>query len=283
MITVKNITKYYPGVKALDSFSCCFDCGITAVLGPNGAGKSTLMSILSAETAPSSGEVLWNGRNIIDVKKEYLSVLSYMPQMQNLIAEFTGYDFLYYIGYLKEIPEKQILKVILKYKDMLELGECLDRLIRTYSGGMRQRVLFLSCLLSSPKILLLDEPTAGMDPMQRNIFKNIIAEISADSAVILSTHIVQDVENIADHILIMNHGKVICDIHKNQIPAAFKKHLYCGYIQRESVEQFSKKYHITMLRNIGKKYYVKFISDHVIEGLKECRVTLEDYYLSETE
>ncbi len=280
MITVNNLIKQYPKVKALDSFSCCFDHGITAVLGPNGAGKSTLMSILSTEIEADEGEVLWEGKNILDVKSEYLSCLSYMPQMQNLIAGFTGYDFLYYIGYLKGIREKKIAKMIRKYRKPLELEDCLDRAVRTYSGGMKQRLLFLSCLLSSPKILLLDEPTAGMDPMQRNTFKNIIAEISMDTAVILSTHIVQDVEDIADHILIMNHGRIIKDIRKNEISTVFDKHLYCGTLKKETLERFEKKYRVTLVQNSGDEYFVKFISDTAIDGLKECRVTLEDYYLS---
>lgn len=280
MINVNSITKQYKEVKALDAFQCCFDDGITALLGPNGAGKSTLMSILSTQNKPTEGHVLWNETDIADVKHEYLSCLSYMPQMQNLISNFTGYDFLYYIGYLKDISKEEIDLCIDQYKEALELSDCLSRKTGTYSGGMRQRLLFLSCLLSKPKILLLDEPTAGLDPMQRNTFKNIISELAGSTAVILATHIVQDVEDIADHIIIMDHGKVISDIQKDEISTAFEGYLYEGDLSKKYIEKLKSRYHVTMIQNHQDTYHVRFISKEKINGLKEVSPSMEDYYLS---
>lgn len=280
MIKVESITKEYRKVKALDSFQCYFDDGITAILGPNGAGKSTLMSILSTQSEPTKGLVLWNNKNIFDIKKEYLSCLSYMPQMQNLISNFTGYDFLYYISYLKTISNEETDIRIDQFKEALELSDCLDRKVGTYSGGMRQRLLFLSCLLSKPRILLLDEPTAGLDPMQRNTFKNIISELAANTTILLATHIVQDVEDIADHIIIMNHGRVISDIQKEEIADSFDGYLYEGDISKKNIEILKAKYHVTMIQNLSDKYHVKFIAKKKINALTECKPTLEDYYLS---
>lgn len=280
MIKVDTISKQYKEVKALDGFQCCFSDGISALLGPNGAGKSTLMSILSTQNKPSEGRVLWNNSDIRDVKEEYLSCLSYMPQMQNLISNFTGYDFLYYIGYLKDVSKDAIDFCIDRYKEALELSDCLDRKVGTYSGGMRQRLLFLSCLLSKPKILLLDEPTAGLDPMQRNTFKNIVSELASDTTIILATHIVQDVEDIADHIIIMDHGKVISDIQNEEIRFTFDGYLYEGDISKKNIEKLKEKYHVTLIQNHQDTYHVKFIAKEKIHGLKETIPTLEDYYLS---
>lgn len=280
MINVESITKQYKEVKALDTFQCCFNDGITALLGPNGAGKSTLMSILSTQNKPTEGHVLWNGSDIIEEKKKYLSCLSYMPQMQNLISNFTGYDFLYYIGYLKDISKEEIDLCIDQYKAALELSDCLNRKTGNYSGGMRQRLLFLSCLLSKPQILLLDEPTAGLDPMQRNTFKNIISELAGGTTIILATHIVQDVEDIADHIIIMDHGKVISDVQKVEVSSTFEGHLYEGDLSKKYIEKLKAEYHVTMIQNHQDTYHVKFISKEKIIGLKEVTPSLEDYYLS---
>lgn len=205
-----NLTKIYSkDVKALDQFSFCFKPGIYALLGPNGAGKSTLMNILVNLLDPTSGTVYLNGQDVSKTKKEYLSMIGYMPQKQCLYDDFSIYNYLFYIGLLKEMPKRLIKKRIRSLCKNLNLNEKIDDKINTLSGGMKQRVMLAAALINDPKILILDEPTAGLDPIKRIEMCNLISSYAPDTIVIFATHVVSDVEVIAHSFLFLDNGKLI--------------------------------------------------------------------------
>lgn len=279
MLEIKQLQKRYHQLVALDHISCCFKPGITAILGPNGAGKSTLMSILSLQNQATSGSVLYDGI-AIQHHPEYLKDLAYMPQMQNLIPNFTGIEFLYYVGYLKQCSPSEIQQCIKQYEQELELHHCLGQRLKEYSGGMRQRILFLSCLLAKPKILLLDEPTAGLDPMQRNAFKNIISRLAMNTTILLATHIVQDVEDVANHVLILNKGQILCDKEMIELDQIHQGYVYRCLMSKQQLEIVQKKFKVTMVQNQFDHYRVKFISPTKLKNISPIRPSLEDIYLS---
>ena len=183
--------------------------GVYGLLGPNGAGKTTLMNIITGNLIQRRGSVRFNGKDMRDMGKEYRSLLGYMPQQQSLYDEFSGEEFLWYMASLKGMKKKETKERTDALLEMVNLASERSHKIKKYSGGMKQRLLIAQALLNDPKILILDEPTAGLDPMERINVRNYIDKISKDKIIILSTHIVSDVEKISKEIIIMNHGRVI--------------------------------------------------------------------------
>ena len=206
-LKIDRVSKQYKNKIAVDRFSAALHTGVTGLLGANGAGKTTLMRMICGVITPTGGEITYNG---IPVSEErYRSVLGYLPQEFGCYPEFSGRDFLLYFAALKGIPKNE---AIIRSEELLEtvgLAEVSRKKVRTYSGGMKQRLGIAQALLNRPQVLILDEPTAGLDPMERVRFRELIREIGKSSIVLLSTHIVSDVEHIADHILMMKDGQLL--------------------------------------------------------------------------
>lgn len=206
-LVIDRLTKQYQSKIAVDRISLKLAPGVYGLLGANGAGKTTLMRMVCGILRPTGGSVALDG---IDVEDErYRDVLGYLPQDFGYYPNFTGWDFLMYMSALKGIEKKQAKK---RAKDLLEivgLESMEKKKIKTYSGGMKQRLGIAQALLNEPKLLILDEPTAGLDPKERVKFRNLIAKLGKENIVILSTHIVSDVEHIADRILMMKSGQII--------------------------------------------------------------------------
>lgn len=214
-LTLEHLTKIYPAggkkepVRALSDLSLTLRPGLYGLLGPNGAGKSTLIHILTAGMAPTRGRVLWNGRPIRRLGKEYRRVLGYMPQQQTLYDGFTGGQFLQYAAALKGIPSGDTPQQIRQAAEQVGMWEELNKGIAAYSGGMKQRLLAACAIMGSPSLLILDEPTAGLDPKERVRLRRTLTELSRQAIVLVATHVVSDVESVADCILLLRKGELV--------------------------------------------------------------------------
>ncbi len=205
-IEINNISKKYGKVEALRGVSLTLGHGIYALLGPNGSGKTTLMNILAGLLAQSGGKVLYNGKDIRECGLDYRSRVGFMPQYPAMYPNFSVMEFLFYLAELKKLPKEREgdIEYLLSRVELSDVG---DRHISALSGGMKQRLSLCSAVLGDPEILILDEPTAGLDPKQRVALRQFISEIAANKTVIWATHIVSDVESIADEVIFMKKGE----------------------------------------------------------------------------
>lgn len=202
-----RLTKQYKNKLAVDRVSLTFNEGVYGLLGANGAGKTTLMRMLCGILTPNEGSVTFDGMDV--ATEEYRNALGYLPQDFGYYPNFTGLDFLVYLATLKGIPKKRAVHRAKELISYVSLEDVSKKKIKTYSGGMKQRLGIAQALLNEPKILILDEPTAGLDPKERVRFRKLLENLGKDSIVILSTHIVSDVEKIADYILLMKDGQIV--------------------------------------------------------------------------
>lgn len=206
-LSIDRLTKQYQNKIAVDRISLQLNTGIYGLLGANGAGKTTLMRMVCGILKPTSGTITFDG---IDVSEErYRSMLGYLPQDFGYYPEFTGEDFLLYMAALKGMRKPQARRKTVELLKLVSLHDVAKKKIKTYSGGMKQRLGIAQALLNQPKILVLDEPTVGLDPKERVRFRDLIKDLGKDSIVLLSTHIVSDIEHIADDILMMKSGQLI--------------------------------------------------------------------------
>ena len=206
-LTVDRVTKQYKNKIAVDRLSFTLKTGVTGLLGANGAGKTTLMRMICGILAPDSGELSLDGIPVRD--ERYRDVLGYLPQDFGFYPEFTGTDFLLYFSALKGLHKAEAKRRTTELLELVGLSDVAKKKVRTYSGGMKQRLGIAQALLNRPRVLILDEPTSGLDPKERVRFRELIAELGKENIVLLSTHIVSDVEHIADRILMMREGQII--------------------------------------------------------------------------
>ena len=208
-LTVRDLSRYYKDKKAVDGVSLRLTEGINGLLGANGAGKTTLMRMLCGVLKPTAGSVALDG---VDVScEDYRAVLGYLPQDFGYYPDFTGLDFLLYLAALKGLSRPHAKRKAAELLELVGLTDVGKKKIKTYSGGMRQRLGIAQALLNDPRLLIVDEPTAGLDPEERVRFRSLLTDLGRDTIVLLSTHIVSDVEHIADHMLMMSEGHIILD------------------------------------------------------------------------
>lgn len=208
MLEMREITKKYGEKTALDGVSLRLTEGVYGLLGPNGAGKSTLMNIITDNLKPNAGQVLWDGKPIKSMGAGYRRIIGYGPQQQGLYDGFTGRRFLSYMGALKEIPKAALAEEIDAASDYVNLSDRLDQPIGSYSGGMKQRLLIAQAMMGDPKLLILDEPTAGLDPRERVRIREKIHALAEGRIILIATHVVSDVQSIAKEIIILKAGQV---------------------------------------------------------------------------
>ena len=208
-LTIQNLTKTYGNKVALREFSYTFAPGIYGILGANGAGKSTLMNLITDNVKRDSGEILWNGTDILKLGREFRREVGYMPQQQGMYPDYSARDFLHYMAAIKELHRTESRTQIEELLAVVNLSEDAHKRLGGFSGGMRQRVLLAQALLGDPKILILDEPTAGLDPKERLRLRQYISDLAQNKIVFLTTHIVSDIESIANDVLLMKQGELV--------------------------------------------------------------------------
>lgn len=208
-LKVSGLSKKYGEFLALDNVAFEMEEGIYAILGLNGAGKSTLINLITDNLKRTSGEITLDGEDVLKMGSKYRELIGYMPQEQAYIGEFTARSYLYYMAELKGIRKKEAKSVITRLLNQFNLENSADKKMSTFSGGMKQRTILCQALLANPKILILDEPTAGLDIRERINFKEYIKAVSQNKIVIYCTHVVSDIENIADEIIMMKAGKIV--------------------------------------------------------------------------
>ena len=206
ILTVDNITKQYKNKTAVDRISFNLSVGVTGLLGANGAGKTTLMRMMAGILTPTSGEISIDGTNV--QTEEFRSILGYLPQDFGYYPEFSGREFLMYFCALKGLDKKAAKARTSELLEIVGLEDVADKKIRKYSGGMKQRVGIAQAIINRPEVLILDEPTAGLDPKERVRFRDLIGELGKESIVLLSTHIVSDIEHVADRLIMMKDGQI---------------------------------------------------------------------------
>ncbi len=206
-LTADRISKQYKNKIAVDRLSFTLTEGVTGLLGSNGAGKTTLMRLLCGILVPTSGSVACGGMDVCT--EEYRDILGYLPQEFGYYPEFTGRDFLLYMSAVKGLPRRDALRRTEELIELVGLKPVARKKVRTYSGGMKQRLGIAQALLNDPQVLIMDEPTAGLDPQERIRFRELIAGLGKNRIVLLSTHIVSDLEHIADQLMIMKEGRLV--------------------------------------------------------------------------
>ena len=279
-LSLDRLTKHYGNKIAVDCVSATLKPGVYGLLGANGAGKTTLMRMLCAILESTSGEVLLNGKEITAMGADYRNILGYLPQDFGYYPNYTAMEFLMYIAALKGISKdiaKERSKELLKEVGLIHVA---NKKVKTFSGGMKQRVGIAQALLNNPEILILDEPTAGLDPKERVRFRNLLSAYAGDKIVILSTHIVSDVEAIADEVLLMKKGKFVLKGTVQELIQKANGKVWEMRISASEARRWQAKTTVANLRHEGKEVVLRIISDHIPgEGAIPCEATLEDLYL----
>ena len=279
-LLLDRLTKHYGNKIAVDQVSATLKPGVYGLLGANGAGKTTLMRMLCAILESTSGEVLLNGKEITSMGAEYRNILGYLPQDFGYYPNYTAMEFLMYIAALKGIP-KDIAKR--RAKELLEvvgLSNVSNKKIKTFSGGMKQRVGIAQALLNNPEILILDEPTAGLDPKERVRFRNLLSEYAGDKIVILSTHIVSDIEAIADEVLLMKKGQFVLQGTVQKLTEKANGKVWELTVSPAEARKWQTSTTVANLRHERKNIVLRIVSDNMPdERAVLCEATLEDLYL----
>lgn len=276
MLSVNHITKKYGDFIALQDITLEFGNGVYALLAPNGAGKTTLIKMLTTLIFPTNGEILWNGCEIVKLDEKYRDIIGYLPQEFGYYKNHSPHDFLLYIAALKGIDHKAASRKADELLELVFLSDVRNKKMRKFSGGMIQRVGIAQAMLNDPQILILDEPTAGLDPKERVRFRNLISALSKNRTVILSTHIVSDIETIANQVIMFKDHRLLCA----DSPAEICETLAGKVFETDDINSVTESYLPLTERQENGKTIVRFVCD--IKGstaAQSVAPNLEDVFL----
>lgn len=279
-LRLDRVTKEYGEKIAVDGLSAVLTEGVYGLLGANGAGKTTLMRMICDILRPTKGEILLDGSSIREMGEEYRNLLGYLPQDFGYYPNFSAEKFLLYMASLKGLDKGFARERSSELLELVGLFQVRKKKIRTFSGGMKQRLGIAQALLNNPKILILDEPTAGLDPKERVRFRNLISSISKNKIVLLSTHIVSDVEYISKEILVMKDGKILKSGAPEEIVDEINGYVWELSVPAREVPDYMAEYNVGNLRNQGGRAVLRIISRECPgEGAVNTAPNLEDLYL----
>lgn len=282
ILEIKNLTKKYNKQKTgLSNFSMTMEKGVLGLLGPNGAGKSTLMKIIATISKPTLGTIFLNGEDIVKNPDAIRKILGYLPQDFGVYPNLNAYEFLEYIAAMKGVGGPGLRKRIDMLLDGVNLTADAKRPIGSYSGGMKQRIGIAQTLLNDPKILIFDEPTVGLDPEERVRFRQLISEMASDAIIILSSHIVSDIETLADEVAIMKSGTLIGKAIPSEIIKRIDNRVFETVIANADLAAFKAKHLVINTSRQADKTQLRYISSfqEVEPGARNVNAGLEDAYL----
>ncbi|MDU3802402.1 ABC transporter ATP-binding protein [Paraclostridium bifermentans] len=277
-----NVTKKYKHKSANENINLKLESGVYGLLGPNGAGKSTLMKQIVAISSPTSGKILYNDKDIKSLDDEYREIVGYLPQDFNAYKNFKAKDFLMYMAALKGMDKNASKKRVDELLKLVGLCEVSNKLVSKFSGGMKRRVGIAQALLNNPKILILDEPTAGLDPQERNRFRNLLSQIGRDTIVILSTHIISDIESVAKETIMIKDGKIVLRGTHKDILKDMQGNVYIINTKDEDlVYEIQSKFKVVSINRGVENTSVRFISETKpkYEEAELTEAMFEDVYM----
>lgn len=279
-LQVEHLCKNYRKKEALKDVNFALEHGVYGLLGENGAGKSTLMRILTTVDFPSSGRVLCNGKNILEMDEEYRDLIGYMPQDYSVYPSFTATDFLNYMGTLKGISKDRLKEKIPEVLEFVNLSDVANKKVKTFSGGMKRRIGIAQAIINEPEILILDEPTAGLDPKERIRFSNILSNMAKEKIILLSTHIVSDIEAIANQVLVINGGEITEAGNIAELVEKVSGKVWEAIVTPDMMNEINKERAVIHIKQVGKDIQVRFVGEVIPDiPCKSVIPTLEDYYI----
>lgn len=280
-LSVEGVVKRYRKKVALSGVTFSMGQGVYGLVGENGAGKSTLMRILTTTDFPTDGKVAYGGRDIVEMGEEYRDLLGYMPQDYSVYSGFSGVDFLEYMGALKGIGKARLKEKIPQVLELVNLTNDARRKIKNYSGGMKRRIGIAQAILNDPDILILDEPTAGLDPSERLRFSNIISNLSNDKIILLSTHIISDIEAIANEVIVLNKGEILVSGNVDDLIENCRGKVWEVVLTQEEYRRSQGDLQVVHIKLLDGQVRVRYVGErHPAGDSVEQEPSLEDFYVS---
>lgn len=278
---IEQLCKRFGSKTAVNRISVSFQPGVYGLLGANGAGKTTLMRMVCDILKPTSGKIFCDGEDINRLGDQYRNLLGYLPQDFGYYPDFTAKEYLDFIAAVKGLEPAQAKRKVVEVLETVNLSDVAGKKIRTFSGGMKQRLGIAQAVVNDPQILVLDEPTAGLDPKERMRFRNLIAELAKDKIVILSTHIVSDIDYIADDILMMKDGSLILNCATEEAIHSMDGKVWNCSVHPSKIDEVSNRFRVVNLHHeAGNEVSLRIVSDtQPIPGAVKVVPTLDDLYL----
>ncbi len=279
-LAINNLTKKYGSKKlGLSDYSINISSGILGLLGPNGAGKSTLIKMISSISKPTKGSISLNGNDILKSPNYIRKMLGYLPQDFGVYPNLNAFEFLSYMAAMKGVGGKGLHERIEKLLMEVNLIESANNQLGTYSGGMIQRIGIAQALLNDPKVIIFDEPTVGLDPEERLRFRDLISDLANDRIIILSSHIVSDIETIADEVAIMKQGSLIVKDSQEDIIQLADGKVYETTVSKSNINNFKSYHTVVSSYRMKDNFKVRYISENPNVGSENVTATLEDAYI----